>query len=330
MPRASGRRFSRGELGATVSHPLLQADVVRAVERAASAHRGRPWASAGLTSLDARAAHPAGIYKGEAFSVFAKLADGPDAHAQFTAEQRGLDLIRGRSHVGTPVPVGPGLIHVGDGSLLLSEALPERPAERRRRADYEALGRTLATLHEVSDGQFGLAGLAWSDGFFGPFRQDNRPVPANTWASFYTERRIGPSLRAAVDSGHLPADLAAGVGRIVARLPELAGPEPTPALLHGDAQQNNFISTPDGAVVIDACPYFGHPELDLALLGYFEPVPGAVFDAYRDVRALDRGFDERIELWRLFAYLAVISATGPSSLGRDFFGRVASAVARYA
>ncbi len=309
-----------------MSHPLLNADVVRAVERAASAHRGHPWVSAGFSSLDARAAHPAGIFRGELFSVFAKLG-GPDAHTQFIAEMRGLDLIRGRSSVGTAVPVGPGLIHVGDGSLLLSEALAERPAERRCGADYEALGQTLAALHEVKDGQFGLAGF---DGFFGPFRQDNRPVPANTWASFYAERRVGPSLRVAVDSGHLPADLAAGVGRIIARLPELTGPEPAPALLHGDGQQNNFISTPDGAVVIDACPYFGHPELDLALLGYFEPVPGAVFDAYRDVSPLARGFDERIELWRLFAYLAVISATGASSLGRDFLGRVVSAVTRFA
>jgi len=52
-----------------------------------------------------------------------------------------------------------------------------------------------------------------------------------------------------------------------ARLPDLAGPEPRPALLHGDAQQNNFVSTAAGAVVIDAAPYFGHPEADLALVG---------------------------------------------------------------
>jgi fructosamine-3-kinase len=113
------------------------------------------------------------------------------------------------------------------------------------------------------------------------------------------------------------------------RLPELAGPEPEPTLLHGDAQQNNFISSDDGAVVIDTCAYFGNPELDLALLGYFEPVPAMVFDAYREVCPLDRDFEDRIELWRLFAYLAVIAAASESPLGREFLGRVTCAVARY-
>jgi fructosamine-3-kinase len=310
----------------TMAHPLLNADVVRAVERAASAHRGSPWTATGFAPLDARAAHPAGIYRGEPFSVFAKLATGLDGHHQFTAELRGLELIRQRSAARTPVPLKVGALRVGKVTLLLTEALHERPAGRRSRADYEALGHALAALHAVRDGRFGLAG---SDGYFGPFRQDNRPVQAGTWAAFYAERRLAPAVRMAADSAHLPAEMAVGIDQIMARLPELAGPEPEPTLLHGDAQQNNFISTDEGAVVIDACPYFGHPELDLALLGYFEPVPAVVFDSYREVRLLDRDFEDRIELWRLFAYLAVITAAGDSRLGREFFGRVTSAVARY-
>lgn len=51
-------------------------------------------------------------------------------------------------------------------------------------------------------------------------------------------------------------------------------PDPVPALLHGDAQQNNFVSTADGAVVIDAAPYFGHPKADLALVDCYSPGVG--------------------------------------------------------
>jgi fructosamine-3-kinase len=324
--RATDRCPNLGRL-ATVSHPLLNAAVVRAVERAASAHRGRPWVSTGFTSLNDRAAHPAGIYQGAPFSVFAKLGSGQDGHAQFTAELSGLDLIRRLSAARTAVPVGPGVLRIDSSSLFLAEALPERLAGERCQADYEALAQTLAALHAVRGNRFGLAGL---DGSFGPFRQDNQPVLASSWAAFYAERRLEPSLRAAARSGHLPADAATGVGRIIDRMPALAGPEPAPALLHGDAQQNNFIATAEGAVVIDACPYFGNPELDLALLGYFDPVPVAVFDAYRAAQPLDRDFEDRIELWRLFAYLAVIAVTGSSSLGRDFVVKVNRAVARYA
>jgi fructosamine-3-kinase len=86
---------------------------------------------------------------------------------------------------------------------------------------------------------------------------------------------------------------------------------------------------PAAPVVIDACPYFGHPEIDLALLGYFRPVPGAVLKAYREIKTVDQGFSDRIELWRIFAYLAVIAVDGANPFGRQFVSRLAGALSRY-
>ena len=101
------------------------------------------------------------------------------------------------------------------------------------------------------------------------------------------------------------------------------------ALLHGDAQQHNFVSTDAGAVVIDVAPYFGHPELDLALVDYFDPVPDDVFDAYRDIAPIDPGFAQRRELWRLFGYLAVVTVDGHTSFGRRMLTCLADAVRSY-
>ena len=306
------------------AHPLLGAPVLAAIERAASAHRGRRWAGQGFTSLDDRASHPCGILRGTPFSVFAKLGPAAGAREQFTAELAGLRLLRRAAPV--PVPVASGLAETPAGALLLYEALPERRPEARQPRDWRAIGQVLAALHQVRHERFGLDGPG---GFFGPLPQDNRPVPANRWADFYRERRLLPMLRTAVDSGHLPPDLAAGMAEIAARLPALAGPEPPPSLLHGDAQQNNFVSTAAGAVVIDAAPYFGHPEADLALVDYFRPVPGEVFAAYRDIAPIDPGFAERRELWRLAAYLAVIAVDGPGPFGRRYLGRLTAAVRSY-
>jgi fructosamine-3-kinase len=114
----------------------------------------------------------------------------------------------------------------------------------------------------------------------------------------------------------------------VQRLPSLCGPEPQPTLLHGDAQQNNFVSTEAGAVVTDVAPYFGHPEIDLALVDYFHPVPQDVFDAYRNIAPIDVDFPQRRDLWRMFADLACITvAAAPfdrqaldrlTHVGRDY------------
>jgi len=302
---------------------------MRAVAAAASDHRGRPWRCEGLTDLSDRASHPCGIFQGTPFSVFAKLATGADGVAQVTAEVRGLALIRELSGVTTPVPVGPGMVNVDGGALLLSQALPEKgagaglPSEHRTPEDYAAIGRALALLHRVRGESFGLTAF---DGFYGPLRQSNAPVAPDTWASFYAERRVLPMLRRAVDSGQLPARLAAGAERVVFRLPELCGPDPVPALLHGDAQQNNFVSVPGDAALIDVAPHFGHPEFDLALVDFFSPVPGSLFAAYREIAPIDPGFPARRELWRLAGYLAVVAVDGGSPFGRATLIRLATAL----
>jgi fructosamine-3-kinase len=300
--------------------------VLTAIERAASAHRGCRWAVQGFTSLDDRASHPCGILHGTPFSVFAKLNLAADAREQFTAELAGLRLLHQAARVAVPVPVASGLAESPAGTLLLYEALPERPPEARHPRDWRAIGQVLATLHQAGHERFGLDGPR---GFFGPLPQDNRPVPANRWADFYRERRLLPMLRVAVNSGHLPPALAAGVEEVAARLPARAGPEPRPSLLHGDAQQNNFVSTAVGAVVIDPAPYFGHPEADLALVDYFQPVSAEVFDAYRDIAPIDPGFVQRRELWRLPAYLAVVAVDGSGSFGRRYLDRVSGAIRLY-
>ena len=307
-------------------HPLLEAQVKSAVESEASRHLGRSWVADAFTDLADRASHPCGLLRGRPFSVFAKLSLDRTAGEQFQAELDGLTFLRQRAAIVTPVPIGSGLVHLAEGALLLFETLSERPSEVRTRDDWRSIGYTLAALHQVHDPHFGLDHL---NGYFGPLFQDNRPMASNRWADFYAERRIAPRLRSAVDSGHLPLDLAADIERLQRRLSTLCGPDPQPTLLHGDAQQNNFISTDAGAVVIDAAPYFGHPEIDLALVDYFQPVPGDVFDAYREITIIDPGFTGRRELWRIFGYLAVITVDGDKPFGRHILARLADAIRRY-
>ncbi|WP_328652050.1 fructosamine kinase family protein [Micromonospora sp. NBC_00330] len=308
------------------THPLVRAPIVREIERAASVHLGRAWAASGFTDLNDRASHPCGLLHGDAFSVFAKLDVSAEGHEQFDAELRGLNLLRQRAAVVTPAPVAAGVIDSSTGSLLLLEAIPEVPAEARSVNQWRSIGHALASLHQVHEERFGLEQF---DGFFGPLRQDNRPVASNLWVDFYGERRLLPRLKSAVDSGHLPLGLAVGVERLINRLPVLCGPETRPTLLHGDAQQNNFLTTATQAILLDAAPYFGHPEIDLALIDYFEPVPSAVFDAYTEITPIDPEFRHRRELWRLFGYLAVITVDGTSAFGRPFLNRIAQAVATY-
>jgi fructosamine-3-kinase len=307
-------------------HPLLDPGVLRVIESVTSDHFGRAWTSDGFTDLSARASHPTGILRGQGSSVFAKLSPDPGGGELFDAELRGLRVLHERANVAVPSPIGPGRVRADDGWLLLYEAIAERPLEHRTGDDWRAIGLTLGTVHQVRNAHFGLEGL---DGFFGPLPQDNSPVVTNTWADFYSERRLLPYLRSAVDAGFLSRELAGEVERLAKRLPILCGPEPPPTLLHGDAQLNNFITTDTGAVVVDVAPYFGHPEVDLALLDCFRPMPDDVLGAYREVLPIDAGFVERRELWRVFCYLAGIAVDGDVPFGPPMVRRLADALRQY-
>lgn len=136
------------------------------------------------------------------------------------------------------------------------------------------------------------------------------------WPTFYAERRLWPRLIGAIDAGRLPAEAIRRIEKLIARLPGLCGPETAPALLHGDAQQNNYISAEMETIVIDPAVCYGNPEFDLAYIDYFQPVPEDVFDGYREVMPIDPGFSERRDLWRVYGYLAAVSVEGPAYLGK--------------
>ncbi len=303
---------------------LLEPKALVPIERAVSRHIGRPWTSDRLVDLADRSSHHTGILEGSSFAVFAKLSYALDAGRQFAAELDGLTLIRDRARVLAPAPIGPGIVELRTGAVMLLEAIPERTT--RSDWDWTAIGRTLAAIHQVRADCFGLELF---DGVFGPLPQNNRPASGGSWADFFVERRVLPRLKGAVDSGHLPPEIACDVERVVARMPLLVGPEPEPTLLHGDAQQNNFVSTAAGAVVIDAAPYFGHPEVDLAMVDFFAAVPDDVLDGYREVRSIDPGFPARRELWRIPGYLAVVEVGGGNDFGRGFLRRLIEALRLY-
>ena len=249
------------------------------------------------------ACHQAAILSDGSYSVFVKFSEAANGSDQFEIELAGLRLLTQRSGVLTPTPIG--ILLVDGGSLLVLEAAD---VIERGPKQWRQIGQALACIHKVKGDQCGLD----TQGYFGPLYQDNRPM--RSWSAFYAERRLWPRLMGAVDSGNLPSNVIQQVEKLISRLPELCGPETVPCLLHGDAQQNNYISTELGAMVIDPAVHYGNPEFDLAYIDYFQPVPEDVFRGYQEELPIDPGFSQRRDLWRIYGYLAAVTVEGAGYL----------------
>lgn len=285
----------------TPSVQLISPPIRLAVEQLVSSYIGRKWQAKTFQDLIDLASHPCGILAGEGYAVFTKLSRAANGLDQFEVEMAGLRLLAARAGVMVPTPIG--IVPVNEGNVLVMQAVQ---AVERSSAQWRDIGRTLARIHAVKGDYFGFD----QQGYFGPTYQDNRPM--STWLNFYAERRLWPSLTAAINAGRLSSALIHKVEKLIARLPDLDIPDCQPALLHGDAQGNNYISTPAGAMAIDPAVFYGSPEFDLAHLGTFQPVPQDVFEGYQELLPIESGFFDRLELWRVAAYLLCVALEGES------------------
>lgn len=285
--------------------PWLNDSLRVSIEESVIEYCGHSWKITRESDYSEFSCHHSAIVSDGSLAVFFKYSDTTDAKRRFEVELSNLRTLVDKAGVLVPKPIG--IVQVDKGMLLLMEALE---AINRGPGQWKQIGATLARIHRVKGETFGFN----ADGFWGPLFQDNKPTL--NWANFYKERRLLPLLKTAADSGNVPLPVLARIESLIPRLPELCGPEVTPTLLHGDAQQNNFISTAGGTYIIDPAIYFGHPEMDLAFIDSFQPVPDTVFKSYRDEMPIDSGFGKRRDLWRIPLYLAAVALEGPMHLPR--------------
>lgn len=273
------------------------------IERRVSDHLARSWQIETVIDKVDESSHPAALLSDGSTIVFVKIYQGELAEDQLQREVAGLRLLQKEAGVLTPVIID--RIPHADDVLILMEAVTEIP---RTPADWRRYGQALAQIHTVTGPYFGLD----AHSYWGSLYQDNRPL-AN-WPAFFWQRRIEPRLRASYGSGNLPAALASQVERIGTNLAQLCGQSVQPTLLHGDAHQNNVINTAAGPVFIDPAVYYGHPEMDLALIDFFAPVAPELYEGYAEVRPIAADFAERKPLWLLPAWLAMVELDGPQHL----------------
>ena len=166
---------------------------------------------------------------------------------------------------------------------------------------WASIGAAIRSLHDKVEERYGWA----VDYRLGTVEMDNRQT--NGWPAFWADQRL------IATASLLDKPWRQRVEELARRAPELLPASPPPAFLHGELWGGNILVKSGGlAALIDPACYYGHSEVDLAMLTLFDAPPASFWESYG---ALEDGWEERRPLYQLFPALVHLRLFGASYAG---------------
>lgn len=219
-----------------------------------------------------------------------ELADGRTAVAKSGPAPR-VEAVMLRAIAACGVPA-PSVLAVSDDVLVLEWL----QSDGRLTDAASDLGTVLSTLHRARGERFG-----WSEDYaFGGVRIAN-PL-SDAWPAFWAEHRL------LAHAPWLDPPLARRIEKLAAGLAQRLPSSPAASLLHGDLWFGNVLAAAGRVTgLIDPACYFGHAEVDLAMLTLFGD-PGPAFAA--SYGALAAGHAERRPIYQLWPALVHLRLFG--------------------
>lgn len=216
-------------------------------------------------------------------------------------EARGLALLR----AGTKdlIPETYAAKETDNFQFLILEWIT--PSARSREFN-QTLAQELSTLHRNSNSTFGLS----YSNYIGSLVQSNAPL--SSWVEFFIEERLVPQMEKCLRSGAFTKSYSGLFDSLFQKLPGLL-PEERPALLHGDLWSGNVISNSAGLPrLVDPAVYYGHREVDLAIMKLFGGFDESFYSLYHDYYSLESGWVSRTDIYNLYPLLVHVNLFGHS------------------
>lgn len=238
-----------------------------------------------------------------------KLNDADKYPGMFEAEKLGLEKLLEPKKIDVPRPLNTG--EIDNKSYLLLEHKESAPMH----PDFwKIFGEQLANLHQVSAQVFGLE----KDNYIGSLPQYNENK--SSASEFYIEMRLKPQLKISKEKG-----FELKVSSSFFKNIEKEIPDEKPSLVHGDLWNGNFIINKEGKpCLIDPATAYAPREMDIGMMHLFGGFNDQLFEIYNEVFPLEKGWQNRIELWELYYLLVHLNIFGGA-----YRSQVTSIISKY-
>ncbi len=241
------------------------------------------------------------------------MNNSAQASAMFESEVKGLQLLADTKTIRIPEIVY--YSNVDDISFLLLEYIERGTPSSSFWKDF---GNALALLHQVSNDYFGLD----FDNFIGSLPQQNNPK--DNWVDFFIEERLQPQIDLAIEGAAIDRITLSKFKKLYKKLPDIL-PEEQPALIHGDLWNGNFLTGLNKkAILFDPSVCFAHREMDLAMSQLFGGFDQLFYYSYQEAFPLQKGFDDRIEIYQLYYLMVHVNL-----FGEGYLNSVKNIISRY-
>ena len=231
------------------------------------------------------------VFKVELYNqnLVIKLNNSKELPQLFEKEKKGLELLY-QSNFIIPKP------HL-NGTYEKYDYLIMDYIETGTNLNWNVFGEKLAQLHQLERKNFGLD----HNNYIGSLTQVNDQC--NEWIEFYTNHRLLALTAKARDQGLFERKHCLWIEKLCQKLDELI-PTCNPSLIHGDLWSGNLLADKSGQpVLIDPAVYYGHPEMDWAMLSLFGSYPEEAMKSYLNIANLEVGFEHRKEIHQLYPLL---------------------------
>ena len=225
-----------------------------------------------------------------------KVNDSKKFPQMFEKEKLGLDLLS-RSCFKVPEVFSIGTFKEYD--YIIIEYIKQGNNLR-----WDLFGENLAKLHQITNDKFGLD----HNNYIGSLVQNNSFE--NEWSSFYSNNRILNLTKIARNKKLIDKKDCTLIDQLCNDIKNII-PKAKPSLIHGDLWSGNLLCNENNEpVLIDPAVYYGHPEMDWAMLSLFSNYPESALKKYKEVYTLENGFKERKEIHQLYPLLVHIILFG--------------------